>query len=67
MITQNTWRCIGVVSIAAAAFMAWRGADEITAETPRLYLLAYWGVFTLLLCAAIWMASIPSESINNGG
>ena len=63
MITQNTWRTIGVVALTAAALMAWKGADDVTAETSRLYLLVYWGVFMVLLCIAIYMALLDLRYI----
>lgn len=62
-LNQRTWRMIGLVSISAAAGMAWFGASEVTEETSILYLIIYWSVFLLFFLVAMYMALLDLRYI----
>jgi hypothetical protein len=56
-IKPRTWRVGGGVCIAAAAFMAWYGAQHL-AEVPaaRAFWVGYWIIFLLFMAAALYAA-----------
>jgi hypothetical protein len=53
-IQQGSWRKAGALALGCAALMAWYGADEFIVGKSTLALLAYWSVFTLLLCVTTY-------------
>jgi uncharacterized membrane protein len=63
-LTQKKWRRVGAVCIAACAFMAWFGADDLrTINQSWWYMAGYWGLCLLFLVAALYVVLLDIRYI----
>jgi len=53
-LTRRGWRTVGIVSVLAAAVMAWNGVAFVGEGWPWPALLAYWGTVLLLIAVAVY-------------
>ena len=53
-LTRRGWRTTGLVSVIAAAVMAWNGVAYLGAGWPWLALLAWWGTVIVLILVAVY-------------
>lgn len=63
LITQRNWRIAGGVILACGAAMAWYGVDFVRQGYPSWFLLAYFGVFLVLLLAAFYIVILDIRYI----
>lgn len=53
-LTRRGWRTTGIVSVIAAAVMAWNGVAFIGEGWHWLVLLAWWGTVLVLIVVAVY-------------
>ncbi len=56
MITQQKWRIVGVLALVACLAMVLLGRGMVRPGVSVWLLLGYWGVFTVLLLVALYVA-----------
>jgi hypothetical protein len=63
VLTQRVWRIAGAVAIAGSALMAWYGVRLPVLRESPVYFLIYWGIFLVLLLAAVYCALLDIRYI----
>jgi hypothetical protein len=62
-LTQKRWRLVCSFTIALAAFMAWYGVENDALHASLGFVLAYWGVFLLLLVTSLYLVVLDLRYI----
>ena len=62
-LNQRAWRTIGAVALLAAAGMAWYGSEHAVRDVSVLFMAVYWGIFSVCLLVAMYMALIDLRYI----
>ena len=64
LMTQSNWRRTGLLTLLAAAVMAWFGAQELdTAIHSTQYWIVYWGLFGVLLAVSVYVVILDIQYI----
>lgn len=63
LVTQRQWRIVGIALLAASALMVWFGVRMPGLRASAFLFFGYWGVFVLLLLAAVYTAILDMRYI----
>ena len=63
IVSQRTWRAIGLFSLAVCGVMAWYGAKPGMRELTWNVLAVYWGIFLLALLVTLYMVLLDFRYI----
>ena len=63
LLSQRTWRTVGLVTLGLCAVLAWYGARPGVTALPLHWLAVYWGVFLLTLLVTLYMVLLDLSYI----
>ena len=63
LVSQRTWRKIGVVALLLAGLFAWYAPAQLEGERSVVFLCGYFGLFTVFLLAAFYAVILDIQYI----